>query len=221
MLPLCLPLCLALAVAPTPPIWPERFHAMSVQTSPSGKSLVHLFYDWTGGRNLNIITSQDLEKKGKGTLWDYERKDGMSFYYTPKTKACHAVDVKYGLVRPTWLVDEPAAKLVAQGVMVGPYKTNVWTKGESDQAGVPFITYYADVETGRPVKWVFFTQMDLDIITYEPGETLPEAHWKVPDYCTGAGTANATAGQAATARSAGADGMAAIRAWHARLLKAM
>ncbi|KAJ1638814.1 hypothetical protein T492DRAFT_941132 [Pavlovales sp. CCMP2436] len=204
-------LCLAFAAAPAPPIWPERFHAVSVQTTPTGKSLVHLYYDFYRGRNLNIITSQTREKQGTGTLWDYERDDGMSFYYAPSTKTCRSIDMKFGLVRPTFMVDDPPAKLVAEGVILGPYKTNVWTKGESDQPGVPFITYYADVETGRPVRWVFYSPMELDIITYEPGVTLSEDQWKVPDYCS-----NATATQQ-VARSAGADGMAAVRAWHARL----
>jgi len=143
--------------APEPPLWPDRFHVMSAQTTPGGKDVVHLFYDWPGGRNLNVITGQALERAGKGTLWDFERQDGLTFYYTPRTRECRTIDMKYGLLPPTWLRDKPAAELVGQGVTVGPFRCNVWTKGESDTPGVPFITYYAEEQTDRPVRWAFYS----------------------------------------------------------------
>jgi hypothetical protein len=200
------------AGAPTPAIWPDVFHMLSWSVSGRSEALgiTHLYYDFKGGRNLNIITSQDLEAQGKGTLWDYERQDGLSFYYTPKTKECRTLDMEYGLLSPSWLADDPPAELIAEGQKLGIYTVNVWTKGESDKPGVPFITYYSEVGTGRPVRWVFFTRQVFDIIAYEPGVNLPEHDWKVPDYCSqtppGAAAAahrasNGTKGWAAVARA--------------------
>lgn len=160
---------LAAAPDPEPPLWPERFHAMFAQATPTGRAVIHLYYDFAKGRNLNVITSQALEKAGKGALWDFERQDGLSFFFTPRTRECRTIEVGYGLLRPSWLRDEPVAELIAEAVAVGPYMCNVWIKGESDTPGVPFITYYAEVGTGRPVKWVFFSEAHAPCAPNAPG----------------------------------------------------
>mmetsp|Transcript_12873 Transcript_12873/g.38865 ORF Transcript_12873/g.38865 Transcript_12873/m.38865 type:complete len:249 (+) Transcript_12873:109-855(+) len=170
--------------APAPPTWPPRFHLMSWQTdADGGKAVNNHYYDWLGGRSLIEIASQALDKSGKGLLWDYERQDGMSFYYTPMTRECRTVEMGVGLLPPDWLPRAPAARLMSEGTMIGNLKTNAWTKGESDTPGTPFITYYAEQGTNRPVRFAFYTGMVLDVITFDANGTLPEADWIVPDYC--------------------------------------
>jgi hypothetical protein len=207
-----------------------RFHALAWVTSQPhlGKGVNHLYYDFVEGRNLNLLTTQGFEREGKGTLWDFERQDGLSFYYFPRTRACNLIDMRFGLLSPSWLADEPVAELVAADVREGIFAVNVWTKGESDTPGVPFITYYAEVGSNRPVKWIFFDGMTFDIVTYEPNRTLSEAEWTIPAYCptkpgarplgAGALPANRTGlGSDGTASEPTARTAPALRQWHARL----
>lgn len=47
----------------------------------------------------------------------------------------------------------------------------------------PFITYYADVETQEPVRWVFFDGGYFDVQEWIPGGMLPDEQWQLPAYC--------------------------------------
>lgn len=61
---------------------------------------------------------------------------------------------KVGILRPNWL---DGAKYLGQQHVNG-FHCNVWEK-------VDFIWYYEDVETKRPVQWIFYTG---DVIDNHP-----------------------------------------------------
>ena len=46
------------AANPSPPIWPETFHALAVQNRNGSLALVDLYYEWKKGRNANLIHRQ-------------------------------------------------------------------------------------------------------------------------------------------------------------------
>lgn len=51
--------CIASSTAkPSPPIWPETFHALAVQNRNGSLALVDLYYEWKKGRNANLIHRQ-------------------------------------------------------------------------------------------------------------------------------------------------------------------
>lgn len=50
-----------------------------------------------------------------------------------------------------------------------------------------FIRYFASVEDGTPLRWIFFDGRQQDIVEFTPGATLPEEAWEVPKYCDRAG----------------------------------
>ena len=43
---------------PRPPMWPETFHALAVQDRNGSLALVDLYYEWSKGRNANLIHKQ-------------------------------------------------------------------------------------------------------------------------------------------------------------------
>jgi hypothetical protein len=58
-----------------------------LQNASGSLADVDLFYDWPGGRNLNIIAS-----RVDGTvLWDNERTNGSSYYYYPADQSCKKI----------------------------------------------------------------------------------------------------------------------------------
>ena len=56
---------------PEPKRWPDQFHAQIFQNRSDNLALVDLWYDWPGGRNLNLIHSQL-----GSSLWDVEWTNG-------------------------------------------------------------------------------------------------------------------------------------------------
>ena len=56
---------------PEPKRWPDQFHAQIFQNRSDHLALVDLWYDWPGGRNLNLIHSQL-----GSSLWDVEWTNG-------------------------------------------------------------------------------------------------------------------------------------------------
>lgn len=58
---------------------------------------VDLYYDHPGGRNLNIIASED------DVLWDNERNNGSTYYYHPSTQKCNVIQMPVGILKPDWL----------------------------------------------------------------------------------------------------------------------
>ena len=78
---------------------------------------------------------------------------GSTYYYYPATAECNVIPFPVGILKPDWL---QGAKY--HGVTdVNGRQCDVWTQGSCLQCGrKPFVTYYADVATAEPVRWVFF-----------------------------------------------------------------
>jgi hypothetical protein len=57
----------------------------------------------------------------------------------------------------------------------------VWA--QSSSLHHPFVTYYCDVETQEPVRWVFFDGGSFDVQQWVPGGTLSDDQWQLPAYC--------------------------------------
>ncbi|GBG78530.1 hypothetical protein CBR_g27755 [Chara braunii] len=171
------PVCASLGdVRFSPPVWPPQFHAQLFQNFSGKLSIVDLYYDYTNGRNLNVIHHQLAT-----SLYDLEWTNGTSFYFDVEKGTCRTMHFPVGVLRPTWL---DGATYRGKEVVDG-FVTNVWTK-------IDFITYYADVATGRPVRWTFFNGMDMHVMKYEPGVVLADRFWQAPDFCFGSkgGTAD-------------------------------
>ncbi|RLN15385.1 hypothetical protein C2845_PM02G41480 [Panicum miliaceum] len=139
---------------PTPTPWPPQFHAKLVMDYHGNLSVADLWYDWPGGRNLH---------------WN----NGTSFFYTPSRRACRSAAVGVGILRPDWL--RPGAVYLGRRD-AGGFDCHVWAKAD-------FITYYEDVKTKRPVKWVFYTGRIAYVMSFEVGAVLEDAAWQAPEYC--------------------------------------
>ncbi|KAL2629201.1 hypothetical protein R1flu_013887 [Riccia fluitans] len=157
---------------PVPKPWPLQFHALMYMNSTGNagekeKAIVELWYDWVNGRTYNIIQSQLRQK-----LWDVEWNNGTSFYFDLDKKTCLRRTFPVGLLRPDFLND---AHYVGVRTL-DTFTCNVWEKAD-------FITYYEDVETQRPVGWLFFTGMFQHVIAFEEGAVLSDPYWQAPSYC--------------------------------------
>ncbi|MED6194192.1 hypothetical protein PIB30_026189 [Stylosanthes scabra] len=157
---------------PTPSVWPLQFHSLIWYNRTGTLQKVDLWYDFINGRNLNII-----EEQLSDVLYDVEWDNGTSFYYTldPYKKECNVKHFPVGILRPNWL---DGATYLGQR-MVDNFLCNVWEK-------VDFIRYYEDVETKRPVKWVFFEGppgYTAHVMTFEVGAVLDDPNWQAPVYC--------------------------------------
>lgn len=128
--------------SPAPAPWPLQFHALLYSNYSGALSIIDLWYDWPHGRNFNIIQKQQGE-----LLYDLEWDNGTSFYYTlDASRRCRTTRFPVGILRPNWL---GGAGYLGQAAVDG-FLCNVWEKAD-------FITYYEDVATRRPVRWVFYT----------------------------------------------------------------
>ncbi|XP_055819173.1 uncharacterized protein At4g14100-like [Solanum dulcamara] len=154
---------------PKPSPWPHQFHSILFVNYSGSLSLIDLWYDWTNGRNFNIIQDQ----LGK-LLYDLEWNNGTVFRYTldDNKKECSSALIDVGILRPNWL---DGATYLGQQLIDG-FQCNVWQK-------VDFIWYYEDVVTKRPVHWVFYTGRSLHVMTFEVGAVLEDAKWQAPVYC--------------------------------------
>ncbi|OVA03175.1 hypothetical protein BVC80_8077g5 [Macleaya cordata] len=127
---------------PTLTPWPHQFHSILVMNYSGSNEIIDLWYDWTNGRNFNIIQNQLGE-----LLYDLEWNNGTSFLYSlDSNKKCRTAQLEVGILRPNWL---EGANYLGQQKVDG-FLCNVWEK-------VDFIWYYEDVITKRPVHWVFYT----------------------------------------------------------------
>ncbi|KAL3687197.1 hypothetical protein R1sor_013506 [Riccia sorocarpa] len=152
---------------PVPKPWPLQFHAQLYQDTNGKQSIVDLWYDWVNGRNYNIIQKQLGQK-----LWDLEWNNGTSFYFDLEAKTCKLITFPVGLLRPNFLEDAHYVGIRT----LDSFTCNVWEKAD-------FITYYEDVETQRPVAWLFYTGMFEHVITFEEGAVLSDPYWQAPEYC--------------------------------------
>ncbi|VVB01230.1 unnamed protein product [Arabis nemorensis] len=153
---------------PVPAPWPHQFHALMFMNYSGDLSMIDLWYDWTNGRNFNIIQ----EQLG-GITYDLEWNNGTSFIYTvDESRSCRSVQLEVGILRPNWL---DGAKYLGQQNVNG-FLCNVWEK-------VDFIWYYEDVATKRPVQWIFYTGREAHVMTYEVGAVLEDEKWQAPVYC--------------------------------------
>ncbi|KAM7487063.1 hypothetical protein LguiB_024547 [Lonicera macranthoides] len=159
----------------TPPrarAWPEQFHSLLLMNYSGELQVIDLWYDWTNGRNFNIIQYQLGD-----VLYDLEWNNGTSFFYTTtnttdKETYCSSAQLEVGILRPNWL---EGANYVGQRHLDG-FLCNVWEKAD-------FITYYEDVLTYRPVHWLFYSGRGAHVMTFEVGAVLEDAKWQVPSYC--------------------------------------
>ncbi|CAM9261668.1 unnamed protein product [Heterosigma akashiwo] len=165
---------LATVEDPSPPVWAEQFHAVLFQKRGEELALVDLWYDFPNGRNLNIIQNQL-----GSTLFDNERQNGSTYYYYGKdSDSCKVIDMGVGLLRPNWLSE---SKYHGEENIDG-FSCYKWTHGEGED-NKPFVTYWNDIQTGRPVKWVFFTGAVFEVMKYQENVTLPDEDWQIPPVC--------------------------------------
>ncbi|PHT73891.1 hypothetical protein T459_21168 [Capsicum annuum] len=153
---------------PTPTPWPQQFHSLLFVNYNGSLSLIDLWYDWTNGRNFNIIQDQ----LGK-LLYDLEWNNGTIYRYTlDDKKKCSVAQIDVGVLPPNWL---HGAAYLGQELFDG-FLCNVWQK-------VDFVWYYEDVVTKRPVHWIFYTGRSIHVMTFEVGAVLEDAKWQAPVYC--------------------------------------
>lgn len=106
-------------------------------------------------------------------MHDLEWTNGTSFYYDLDAQTCKTILFDVGILRPDWLVDN--STYLGQQDIDG-FTCNVWSK-------VDFIVYYEDVETNRPVRWVFSSGMSAHVMSFEEGDVLEDSEWQAPAYC--------------------------------------
>ncbi|KAL2629218.1 hypothetical protein R1flu_013904 [Riccia fluitans] len=156
---------------PVPKPWPLQFHALLFENFTSDGnsrlSILDLWYDWVNGRNYNIIQNQLGQK-----IWDAEWTNGTSFKFDLEQKTCTRFSVPVGILRPDFLSDARYFGVET----VDTFTCNVWEKAD-------FMTYYEDVETQRPLGWLFYTGRFEHVITFEEGAVLSDPYWQAPSYC--------------------------------------
>ncbi|GAQ82776.1 hypothetical protein KFL_001240075 [Klebsormidium nitens] len=156
------------ATAPPPPVWPDQFHAVCLQNRSGHLALTDLWYDFPGGRNANII-----HRQLGSTTYDIEWTNGTSFFFSDQGGGCRMLHFDVGILRPDWL---SGGQYVGRREKDG-FACDVWTKAE-------FITYYADVKTGRPVFWQFLgSGAEFHILRFEEGAVLGAEGWQAPAAC--------------------------------------
>uniref|UniRef100_A0A0A9E341 Uncharacterized protein n=1 Tax=Arundo donax TaxID=35708 RepID=A0A0A9E341_ARUDO len=152
---------------PVPTPWPEQFHAVvftNLTESGGRLQLIDLYYDWPGGRNLNLIRDQ----LSGDPLYDVEWTNGPSYIFD--SASCRTIRFPVGILPPDWLT---AGAVYLGRESVDGFDCHVWTK-------VDFVWYYEDVATGRPVRWNFFNGMQQHVMSFEVGGVLEESNWQAP-----------------------------------------
>ena len=102
-----------------------------------------------------------------------------SFYFDRVKGTCRLVEFPVGILSPDWL-SQGATYLGME--MVDAHESHVWSKGDSPSEQ-PFITYYEAIDSGLPVRWIFFDGAQFEILKFTVNETLPEEEWQAPAYC--------------------------------------
>lgn len=156
------------------PVWPEQFHAVLFQNRTGNLALLDLWYDWPNGRNFNII-----HKQLGPTIFDLELNNGTQHFWSDNKEDCKTIHQPVGILPPDWLRN---ATYLGESKL-GSFDVNGWTKAPWPTKDRPFVHYYADVQTGQPVYWEFFTGAQFHILSFEVNATLPEEQWQVPAQC--------------------------------------
>ncbi|XP_039133439.1 uncharacterized protein At4g14100-like isoform X1 [Dioscorea cayenensis subsp. rotundata] len=158
---------------PIPRQWPERFHAVLYMNISDGRlQITDLWYDWSAGRNVNLIQKQlgDL-------LHDVEWNNGTSYYYTVGPNStndgdCNVREFGVGIPRPDFLDDATYLRME----YTDGFLCNLWTK-------LDFIWYWEDVLTQIPVRWDFYDGISSHVMKFEEGVELDKSQWQAPSYC--------------------------------------
>lgn len=163
------------------PVWPELFHATLLQNRSGNLALTDLYYDWQGGRNLNVIRSQL-----GSTLFDNEFSNGTTYYYPSDGSTCNAIEMGVGIVKPDWLA---GAAYIGEAT-VDNIPCDVWQQGGSpDDDATPFVTYYSVSGAAYPARWVFYDGAQFDVLQWAVNETAGNNVWALPPSCfDGAGS---------------------------------
>ena len=83
------------------------------------------------------------------------------------------IEFPVGILPPNWL---DGATFEGQEGCNG-FQCNRWEKAD-------FITYWADANSGVPVKWVFHTDGAVFyVMSFVPGEQFPAEELQAPSYC--------------------------------------
>ena len=145
----------------TAPVWPDQFHAVLLQNRSGDLALVDLYYDWTNGRNYNIVKPQlDV----KDTMYDLEYNNGSTFYYFPGKAQCNVIEMGVGILRPTWLGDSGTYLGVET---VDDFKCDVWNASNG------FAIWYVDQTTRLPVHWRFGGGAEFHVMAWNEGIASP------------------------------------------------
>lgn len=160
---------------PETPVWPDRFHAVLFQNRTGNKlALVDLWYDWSAGKNFNIIHTQ----LGP-TIYDLELNSGAQYVWSSNHQDCRHIQQPVGILTPDWL-----ANATYLGVeQIDTFEVDHWTKGPWPTKDRMFVHYYSDRATGQPVFWQFFDHAKFHVLEYNINETLPDSAWQEPAQC--------------------------------------
>lgn len=177
LLPASLVACLAFSLVladPRTPVWPSQFHAVLFQNRTGNLALVDLWYDWPNGRNFNVI-----HKQLGSTIYDLELNSGSQYVWFDDQDNCKRIQQPVGILPPDWL-----SNATYLGVSkLGSFEVNGWSKAPWPTKDRPFVHYYADVRTGLPVYWEFFTHAQFHVLSFEVNATLPDSKWQPPAQC--------------------------------------
>ena len=110
-----------------------------------------------------------------GSLWDIEYGNRTSYYFDREANTCRTVHFPVGLLTQDWL---KGSEYLGQQ-QVDKHQCNVWLKGAGN-----FITYFADVDTNRPVQWIFgWDGAVFQVMTWTEGAVLEDEKWQAPEAC--------------------------------------
>jgi hypothetical protein len=92
--------------------------------------------------------------------------------YKPDMSQCTTRHIPYGILTRDWLKNATFEGLTTwRGV-----PCEKWGKAN-------FITYYAETTSQKPVAWVFFNGMVMEVVQYTVGVAPPKELLRVPSYC--------------------------------------
>uniref|UniRef100_A0A0D9X3E6 Lipoprotein n=1 Tax=Leersia perrieri TaxID=77586 RepID=A0A0D9X3E6_9ORYZ len=163
--------------------WPEQYHAVVVSnlTKRGGRlQVIEMYYDWPRGHGINIVR----EQLG-GVLYNVEWTNGSSFLFDPAASTCRSFHFAVGILPPDWIAHGAVyhGRDTADG-----FDCHVWSN-------FLFQRYYADIATGRPVRWIF-NGITRHVLLFQKGRVINDSSkWQAPPYCF----SNTTSGDVASA----------------------